>query len=415
MTDNFVQLQTTIPPFVPPQGHAAIFVNESGSMFVKTPDGVTHEIGSGGGGATSDNWMPVYASGTPTENAATLSAAYESAKLLTPNGLALSAQNRVSLLLYPGIYDFGLSTLTLDAEFVDLVGVSQDRDAVWITGQSDGSGTVQHQANDSRIFNLTIDSTANVPAVFVGAYLLLSASDKIFCNNISFGPSCTDPAANIFPMQVDFVDYAGTYIDCVSPSYGFGGVGNDGSSYATGKFIRCKAGDNSFGAYGASGYFEDCEAGDNSFSTGGGASGKFIRCTAGLNSFGYFAASGEFIDCKAGNYSFGQYTADGIFSRCAAGFGSFGGLSTASGYFEDCVAGGGAFGGYSGNASGTFIRCVAETFSWGYFAGTMTGRMIGCHCSHTDGFQPATGGGIYAGCTNDAGTIFTSDTTIVTP
>src|SRR5690606_1535162 len=66
-------------------------------------------------------------------------------------------------------------------------------------------------------------------------------------------------------------------------------------STVSGTYIRCKAGDYSFGG------------GD----IGGEAAGTFIDCEAGIESFGVYApASGTFIRCIAGDDSFGTGVID---------------------------------------------------------------------------------------------------------
>ena len=61
-------------------------------------------------------------------NGTNLLAAYTAAKLLEPNGAALAEDNRAVVLVPPGAYNLGASTFTLDADYVDLVGLSSARD-----------------------------------------------------------------------------------------------------------------------------------------------------------------------------------------------------------------------------------------------------------------------------------------------
>lgn len=70
---------------------------------------------------SSTSTITLLAEGTPTQNGTALVNAYAAAKLLTPNGAALSATNRATIVLHPGVYSH--SGLTLDSAFVDIVGL----------------------------------------------------------------------------------------------------------------------------------------------------------------------------------------------------------------------------------------------------------------------------------------------------
>ena len=100
-----------------------------------------------------------------TDNAVTngvnLLAAYAAAKALTPNGNAISATNRAVVLVSPGSYDLGTGQLTLDAEFVDLVGLSTARDGQYLFGTSNGAntGVLAQTADNVRIENLLVHCT----------------------------------------------------------------------------------------------------------------------------------------------------------------------------------------------------------------------------------------------------------------
>ena len=87
--------------------------------------------------ADSDSTISVQRGTTDVLSAAALRTAYTAAKALTPGGNALSATNRAVVMIPAGRYDFGLGDvaddnhgLELDAEFVDLVGM---------TGKPEGS------------------------------------------------------------------------------------------------------------------------------------------------------------------------------------------------------------------------------------------------------------------------------------
>lgn len=63
-------------------------------------------------------------SATNTTNGTALTSAYTTAKSATPGGAALSASNRYTIYLLPGVYDLGSGALTLDAQYIDIVGIS---------------------------------------------------------------------------------------------------------------------------------------------------------------------------------------------------------------------------------------------------------------------------------------------------
>lgn len=190
---------------------------------------------------------------------------------------------------------------------------------------------------------------------------------------------------------------------------------------ASGTFVNCTAGNNSFGGNGgiASGTFIDCIAIYNSFGAGGEASGTFINCRANGNSFGdNGVASGTFTNCVVdGNGAFGrQGTASGIFTNCTAGDDAFGGNGMANGTFINCTAGNRSYGydavgtfinciggdqsfAYNGTASGTFNNCIGGNNSFGGLpsVGTLTGKLY--YCRLTSGsFQTLTGTGLMRAC-----------------
>lgn len=229
------------------------------------------------------------------QNGLNLIAAYEEAKQITPHGSPRSASNRVVVILVPGIYDLGINELALDAEFIDLIGLSTRREAQYVRGLSNGPGTgvITQSANDVGIENLRVGCTrvagsvagdATDPAAYFPASGLSATSIK----NCAFEANGT----NALGMR-SHIEYSGTYTDCSSPTTSsFGGFG-----IASGTFLRCNAGPNSFGGGGgaaavASGRFTDCSAGSNSFGGGSGAtaSGIFVNCIAGNSSFGGNAA-----------------------------------------------------------------------------------------------------------------------------
>ena len=87
--------------------------------------------------------------------------------------------------------------------------------------------------------------------------------------------------------------YYGTFIDCEGDAYSF--VGGTGSHTFSGKCIRCKSGPVSFGAYAilANATFEDCEGSDLCFGSTDGEGPATVQNTT------------VFKNCRAEDYSFG--------------------------------------------------------------------------------------------------------------
>ena len=208
---------------------------------------------------------------------------YEQARLLAPGGNALSATNRATLVVLPGVYDLGTyydpdyggdlpRLLSLEASFVDVVGL----------------GAVRLPSGC-------------VPAVVVPRGVGFSANDARI-SGISAGAS---------PFSAG--DRRGAIFDCCS--------GGDQSFRGEGSYVNCTGGDDSFSGTGVSA-FANCKAGGYSFN-----------------------GTGSFINCDGGDYCFGGETnADGTFINCTGGIGSFGGSGTASGTFTNCTGGYRAFG-----------------------------------------------------------------------
>jgi hypothetical protein len=264
-------------------------------------------------------------------NGQNLVAAYNYAKTLTPNGAALSATNRVSVIIQPGNYTLA-AQLAIDTQFVDLIGL--------------GSIKLRRGAT---------------PAVIIGGNNLSVTANDIRIKGISVGTQSFAISASNLSLQV--------IEDCAGGSNSFNAV------ILTGTFINCTGGTgsfagNSFISMTAGGTFINCEAGEYSFgggSLGNESSGIFVNCTTGsgrgFSNIG--TASGTFIDCESGTESFG-----------GTGYPT----SIASGTFINCIGGLYAFGnsGFSssGGATGKFYRCrlTAGTFK----TVTGTGLMRNC-------------------------------------
>ncbi len=275
-------------------------------------------------------------SASGTANGTALLAAYVVAQTATPNGNALAANNRYVILLLPGVYDLGSSTLTMDTAFVDIVGLG---DPAW---QSTASWSSTDNGNtiitsSSGTATITVSASSNEDVLIARVALVNSGSGKAYKPN-------ADTDQNTKLIQVLIVNTGSAGNDSMPENRTFAGL-----------------------------YIDVISRNPDSFATGtGDASGKFYRCKSKANSFGGSwsggtgTASGQFWDCEADGDSFGKQTSSGKFFRCR---------------MVNTGMGGDVFGLASGGtASGTYIECQGGdgTASFGGNAGTMSGVMIGC-------------------------------------
>ncbi len=293
---------------------------------------------------------------TATLNAANLIEAYDRAKTLTPHGQPLSASNRVGVILPPGQYDFGTGALRLDTEFVDVEGLSQDRDKQYLYGTSNGpnTGVLMQTANNVRIENLFVECTRPTFGVITNntdpaAYFPSAALAATVVRNCRFLARLN----YAWSMRIG-IEYKGTYENSTGTDSAFGGWG-------------------------------------------GTASGTFINCTGGSWAFGGWGgtASGTFKDCTGDDYTFGGHggTASGTFTNCKGDFSAFGGQGTASGTFTNCTGDDYAFGGYNGTASGYFKSCIGDTYSFAGDRGTAPGGKFEYCNGGANSFITNAGGG----------------------
>ena len=357
---------------------------------------------SGGGGATLDTTsaITVPVTSNAVVNGTALRTAYAAAKILTPNGAALSATNRAVLFVPPGKYDLVTTPLTLDTQFVDLVGVSGNPEHVLITSivSALNSGTLVQTANDVLISGVTLENehtnweNANLTEADPSAYMPNSGLAATKLRDVVMRSSGEGRSMRLH------VNYAGTYTNCVSGmlsfGYGYGGT-------ASGTFTNCTGGDYSFASDGtASGTFTNCVGGNYSFGSSGAASGTFNNCNGGTNCFGGNGgtAGGTFVNCISSDYSFGS-TATGIFTRCIGGDYSFGSTES-SGTFTDCIGGTQCFTAGDSICSGLYVNCRATSVSFGGYSGIATGTFIDCRSGDYSfgGDTYGTASGVFTNC-----------------
>ena len=286
------------------------------------------------------NYIYVNSVGTPTENAAKLQAAYDAAKLMTPNGAVKSATNRVVIVLAPGVYTF-IGLLLVETAWIDIVSLTANADVKLPLGLSVTSNGNFIKGIDCMTSNFTIATNLN--------YLVVEKC--IALGQGSFGSN-----------TLSGVVISGSFTDCTGGSMSFAKNGT-----ASGTFIRCTSSTRGFATGGnCSGLFIDCEDKEQkNFGYYGTASGTFYRCRAAGDGFaGNGIASGNFHECSAAGYnSFGNgdllnSEASGNFYNCTGPYRAFG--RKCSGKFYNCIGGAESFGNYGGEiaVSARLINCV---------------------------------------------------------
>jgi hypothetical protein len=242
-----------------------------------------------------------------------LLAKYTAAKALTPNGSAKSATNRAALVIMPGTYALS-ATLTLDADFVDVIGLgaTEKNPAVILTTNS--ISCTNTAAKDYRVSGISVGTQA----FGVAGHSVASADKRVFTNctggNYSYGME------EIASSQ---------FINCVGGTFSFGA---GYASTTSGIFINCVGGNFSFGSnesgsITSSALFDNCVGGGGSFGIGAFNSGTFRNCTGGDNSFGgefsEHLAPASFEGCYGGAGSFGANSSSGKYLRCQLPSGPF--------------------------------------------------------------------------------------------
>lgn len=195
------------------------------------------------------NYIFVNANGTAAQNGTALKTAYTAAQAMTPNGVAISAGNRVTILLAPGYYSFDEAvegTFVINTAYIDFVSLSGNRDVYFSSIQVEiPSG------NDIDIVLIGIDTTVNNYYSHAAFAIASSAApnEKIIVKN-------------------------------------------------------CKGGNYSFSSFssGFKGLYENCEASAYSFCSTGDASSPPIGITSSAS--GNFSNFGNIINCTALEYSF---------------------------------------------------------------------------------------------------------------
>lgn len=236
-------------------------IYEAGQVLVDNFKALSDAIDGGGGGGsglpmTGDAYrIVVQDTDDPIANGTAFAAAYAAAAALTPYGDALSATNRATVLLPPGIYE--IDGFDFSADFVDVVGLDAGRGAC-LTKYSSATAT------DFRLANLTCGTDG-------GGFIWSSFSGR--AENCTFGDWCIASDGGMA--------MRGTLVNC---NFGNNAVNN---AYIYGTIINCTAGTNSF-------------TGDLSGDVGmGDTTPVFQGVTAGAGSFDLSSSADKalFKDC----------------------------------------------------------------------------------------------------------------------
>ena len=334
----------------------------------------------------SANYVTVKVTDNPITNGTNLLVTYENAKTKTPNGIALSSSNRLAIILPPGIYDLGTESLILDAQYIDIIGSTNNKDDHFVKSNN-VTGVITQTNNDIKLYNLKIQNIGAGCDYYPNTNLNLTYIENIFFagssptrNGINYSGKYINCSGGDNFFGGTSVILSGFFSNCIGENYSFGYILNPISpgtfnSLLSGTFRNCKAGNNSFTAHNITGNFQYCTAGNNSFF------GIFISailryCTAGNNSFIGPLEDTDFEYCAAGDYSFGYAAATGTaynitssrFKYCKGGLYCFGGVlgfsaATINGQFINCFSSSNGFGNDGPNVSinenSVFINCTA--------------------------------------------------------
>jgi hypothetical protein len=274
------------------------------------------------------NYLSVLAQGTPQENGTVVKEAYTIAQTMTPNGNALSATNRVVILLAPGLYSFDEASngqFIVNTSFIDFESLSGERDVYFSSIEVLSSGT----GLNVRLSG--IDTTVNNYYPH-GAFAVSTegdASESIIVKNCK---------GNLYSFSSFSSGLNGTYESCEGGDFSFGNTGDsivppsgiNGIPTAFlgfsnfGTFKNCIGGFISFCASTLNGVvvrnngtIDNCQAQDNSFCSSENANaennGIIKNCTgmdlcfAALKNGGMGTQAlntGSILNCVSNSYSF---------------------------------------------------------------------------------------------------------------
>ena len=380
------------------------------------------------------NYLSVLAQGSPQANGQALKDAYSFAQTMTPNGNALSANNRVVILLAPGLYSFDEASngqFIVNTSFIDFESLSGQRDVYFSSIEVLSSGT----GLNVRLSG--IDTTVNnfYPH---GAFAVSSegdASESIIIKNCK---------GNLYSFSSFSIGFGGLYENCEGGNYSFGSTGNSivppngiigipsaflGFSNFGSTFKNCKGGNYSFctsnlfgTTVGNYGIIDNCVANDFSFCMANAGTvenyGMIKNCESQNSSFVFLQNGsmgmqanniGNIINCKGNLSCFAVHSGNwnsissaqnfGTFSNCIATGNSFAvnpvnSIGANWGSIFNCTStGNNSFMGRFGENSNKINNCLAST---GLCSDNPTGiydDMYRCTLTNSAFVIGATGGG----------------------
>jgi hypothetical protein len=384
-----------------------------------------------------------------------LLSAYARAVLLTPGGNPLSATNRATVLIPYGGYNVSPSVLTLNTDYVDLIGVPNGMNSdvpagAVITNTADLA--VQQMVADVRLANIRFVTADMVGSMAMDIQVANADSQytnlnfEAIANLVSVGTNAAISISghweNVHSVQGILAGtFSGTARNCSGGDFSFGGsAGGAIDGVFSGTAWNCTGGTYSFGANNAgaaangtcSGTLFDCTAGAHSFGSVDGAgngtfSGTAWRCLSGGYSFGYSAAgaaaiSGDLYYCEGiGEYVFGASDSGNseveatrtLYACSVTGRKCFGysrlGAAIFSGTAQKCSATlGEAFACSQGTGAwfrGIADQCTGGRYAFAYAAGHgafaydayLDGTVTRC-VADGNSYGSSTGVGVTAGC-----------------
>lgn len=242
-------------------------------------------------------YVMVYGTGTPEENAAELQAAYNEAKKM-PKHLGTFAPGD-SIEIYKG-QTFVNSAIPITHV---MVANSNYSGAIALAP----IGTFSRRDSQSEL-NAALARRVTV-IIAPGEYNFgqYSAFNLTAANiNVVSLTGKRDVKINNISVQANYCTVSG--IDCSSGSFSIS------DSLSSILIDNCSGGDSSFGGATSDGIsvpgtFTNCEGGSFSFGASGVASGKFIDCIGGAHSFGTLTATSILRDCRLLTGTYSNYSA----------------------------------------------------------------------------------------------------------
>ncbi len=179
-----------------------------------------------------ENYRYIDADKTPLENGNRLVTTYNAAKTATPNGLPLSIDNPINILVSPGKYQFD-NTFRLDTSYINIKCLTNEAE-IYLVGSSGiyiEDDIVTHlKGVDAR--GLTMANGQEINLLVMNPNTII---ENCYANSNSFGYSTTDA-----------IILSGTFKNVTSGDNSFG-RSTSGSVYLHGKYEDITSGDYSLG------------------------------------------------------------------------------------------------------------------------------------------------------------------------